>query len=140
MPTPTPGGQLADLKTMFDDPLFAMVAHLGTAPNYGSLDALALSDITEANFPGYAALPINPTIEQAVDEVGYADMDAFPVEWVAGAIVTPQTITCIYVTKAYNNDHRTLASIVFFPHPIQITAAGQIIEQEIHVEGIAYAT
>lgn len=139
MPTPTPGGQLADLKAMFDDPLFSMVAHLASSPNFGSLDVLQLSDLVECNFAGYAAVPLVPTIDNSIDEVGYGEMDPVSVEFIAGAGVAPQTVTAVYVTKEYNGENKTLASIIFFDRAIEISEVGQVVEQTIYIEGLGYA-
>jgi hypothetical protein len=136
MVIPVPGQPLDDINNALADPLLTIVAHLATAPSFGSLDILQAGDLTEANFPGYAPVPVKPTLENAMDFPDFGQMDSFLCQFTTGAIVAPQTITCFYLTASYNNSAPVLRAIVFFPNPIVVYQANQVIEQNVNIEGL----
>lgn len=140
MATPTPGQPLADIAAAFSDPLFQMIAHLGVAPRFGTLDTLQLSDLTEATFPGYAPVPVTPTMNDGIDEPGYGEADQFPCEWVASADASPQYITCVYVTKQYNGANASLVCVAFLPEAIQVDTAGDTINYLVNVAALGILT
>lgn len=133
---PTPGGVCDRLNTMLSDPLFSIVARLAKAPSAANVDGVLLSELVECDFPGYAAVPLTPKIDDPVDEAHYGEIDSQRITFTVGAITVPQVITHLYVTKTYNGTGATLVMAVAFPEPIIVSRATQVLEWDINLAAI----
>lgn len=131
--TPTPGGVLDRLNTTLTDPLLQIVARLGKSPSLAMPDKIALADIVECDFPGYEPFVIEPTMEMAIDDPAYGEVDPTRVRFVAGPIVTKQQVTCLYVTKTYNGVGTSLIQTLAFPVPMVVNEEGQVIEFDVNI-------
>lgn len=125
---PTPGDALDQLNLMVTDPLFLIVARLAKGPTGIDNDTFILSDMVEADFPGYAPIPLTANLSQAFEKAGYGELSPQALEWIVGAIVTPQTITHVYYTKTYNGGGQSLVAAVAFDNPISLTIPGQAVQ------------
>lgn len=133
---PTPGLELAEIDAMMADPLFQIVARLAKGPADSQDNAIALADLVECDFPGYAPIPLTLNLDEAVDEIGLGALSPQRIEWIAGTIVTAQYITHIYYTKTYNGAGVSLVSAIAFDNPIPVVVTSQQIAFEATVLGL----
>lgn len=136
---PTPGQPLAALSTALADATVQIVACLAKGPIDAQFSAIRLADLVEANFPGYARVPLVAGLADPIDEVEYAEFDPQTIEFVAGAIVSPQTITHIYYLKLINGVSPELLSAVAFDEPLIVNAPGQHFPFDVVIRGIKTA-
>jgi hypothetical protein len=115
---PTPGQPLDVANNALLDPTVTIVACLAKGPIDVQDRAIVLADLVEADFPGYARIPIVPGLTDPIDEVEYFEFDPQPIEFITGAIVTPQVITHIYYLKLVSGANPELQSAVAFDEPI----------------------
>lgn len=133
---PTPGGTLDELNQMVSDPLFQIVARLAKGPTGSNNDDFVLADMVEADFPGYAPIPLTASLANALDVEGLGELTPQHLQWITGAIVTPQTITHVYYTKTYNGGGLSLVAAVAFENPIYLDAADQSVDFMASIIGV----
>lgn len=136
MLVPTPGGVLEEVYQKMTDPNFVMVARLAKGPRDQSDQTVDLATLVEADFPGYLPITLTPDLEDAFDDVHYGELSPFRLSFVAGAIVTPQLITHVYVTKTYEGAGLSLVQAVPFVNPLIVDTEGQEIEFDLTVGAV----
>lgn len=136
---PLAGGPLAHLVETMADPLLEIVARLAKGPT-SILDApIALADLVECDFAGYAPIPLTATLNEAVDDPYYAEADSQSLQWVVGAISAVQPIVGLYYTSRYNGGAWGLVTAVPFDEPMQAYYQGQLIAFEASLVNIKTA-
>lgn len=133
---PVPGGALDQLNTYLADPAYSIVAHLAQGPTLPPGNTVVQTALVECNFPGYAAVPVQPDLSTAVDTTGYGEMSPVRLHFEAGAIVTPQLATHIYYTAQYGSGAVTLLSAVQFINPVMFALPGDFFEVDAIVNSI----
>lgn len=94
--------EIDNLQGFLSDPLRRIVAHLGTAVVAGLSDTPSIANMVEATFPGYAPVPLTEFTPDETSADDLATQIADACEFTAGDIVTPQTVTVLYVTMTYD--------------------------------------
>jgi hypothetical protein len=133
---PTPGGQLADIYEGMTDPLLSMVARLAKGPIGQPNQTIVLADLVEADFPGYAAVPLVADLENAFETDGYGELSPQRVIFNVGTLVTPQQLTHIYVTKTYDGGGLSLVMAVPFTTPILLQESDVTLDFDVGVAGV----
>jgi hypothetical protein len=133
---PTPGGVLEEVNNFMTDPTVTILAHLAKAPRVTNPDQLALPDLTECDFPGYAAQAVIPSLDGAIDDQFYGEMGAANVEFASTDVSTPQEITALYVTKKVGSDPTALVSVCLFDPPLMVTANDQLFPFSVTLAAI----
>ena len=133
---PTPGGPLeAILEGMLDED-FVMVARLAKGP-IGQPDAtVLLADLVEADFPGYAPVTLTADLDEAWEMEGYGELSPQVASFEVGALVTPQRLSHLYVTKTYEGLNPSLALVIPFTEPLVIREPNATIEFDIGIAGV----
>lgn len=130
---PIPGGNLEALADALSDPLFEIVAHLAKGPIGQQSSPLALVNLVECDFPGYAPITLVSNLDTAWEEEGYGEMSSQRIEFIAGAVVVPQRVTHIYYTYKYADNAPSLQSVVAFDNPLTVSTPGQVLAFEATV-------
>ena len=133
---PTPGGQLEALVLRLADPTVQIVARLAKAPIGVPEAQVVLADLVEADFPGYAAVPLVANLDDAIDEETYGELSPQVVGFDVGAIVTPQRLSHLYVTAKKGDGPVSLLTVISFTNPVNVWLAGQRLEFEIGLAAI----
>lgn len=97
MPDPLTGQSL-ELNTLLTDPGTEIVAHLSKHPISLDGGALLIGDITECDFPGYAAQLLAEFTMMDADSDDHAEALSDPITFKADVIVTPQDAYALYLT------------------------------------------
>lgn len=136
MVVPTPGSPLDDVATIVADPLAVIVARLAKGPIGAPDDPLDLATLVECDFPGYAPVRLQPTLDVAYDQPDYGEMTPVNVHFETGAIVTAQQITHIYYTSVYNGGTAVLLGGNAFTEPLIADTLGQGFDFECRIGGV----
>jgi len=123
--------EITNLQNFVADPLRTIVAHLAKNSLTAGQDEFALSALQECDFPGYAPIPLTTWHLDPSSDDAVARMVADQCQWVAGAIVTPQTATLVYITMAYNGGAPVLWRQFQLLPQTRLTTAGQTIDQVV---------
>lgn len=124
---PLAGGPLAHLVETMADPLLEIVARLAKGPT-SILDApVALADLVECDFVGYAPIRLTAGLNEAVDDPFYAEADSQSLQWIVGAINATQPIVGLYYTSRYNGGAWGLVTLVPFDEPFSAYYESQLI-------------
>lgn len=114
-----------------------IVAHLAKNATFTADAEIALADLIEADFPGYAAIRL-PEPEIFITEIEeYAESYWPGAVWEAGPIVDAQLITGCYVTIDDDDGVPHLSKIVILDPPVYITEEGQKINPGIRFLSVA---
>jgi len=133
---PTPGGVLEDVVEMMSDPARAIVAHLAKLPMFAGNTSVALVDLVECDFLGYAPVPLILDLDNAVEEDGFCWLSPQTVEFEVGAIVEPQLVTAIYITDAYTGVAPTLLTVIPFHQPVVVREPNSTLPFEVNLGGL----
>ncbi len=132
MPTPTPGEALIAELT---DPGSLIVAHLAKAVSADPDDTVALTNFTECDFPGYAAVTItdyedvdpgNPDVAQIVSAQLHFEA--------SDAITDPQQAVAVYYTQPDGSGHTRLVDVGFFESDFAFVNPGDALERQLRVQ------
>lgn len=104
-----------------------MLVHLSKAPIADIKDGVLLSEITEADFVGYA--PVVPMFEPCdVDDDDYGEIASQEVLFEVGLVETPQLIYFAYLTSQLEEDDApSILGVYEFPEPVRACDEGQLI-------------
>lgn len=133
---PTPGGPLAAVLEGMLDPAFVMVARLAKGPIGVPELSLALGDLVEADFPGYAPVVLTADLEHAWEMDGYGELSPIIAQFVVGALVTPQRLTHVYVTKTYEGADPSLVVAVPFTQDYWVNTPNTTLEFDVSIGGV----
>lgn len=124
---PTPGGLLEEINTLLTDPTVSIVARLAKSPRVTEPDAIALADLVECDFPGYTPFVYTPKLTGAQEDEFYAEMATYNVEFMSGVLVTPQFVTCLYVTESIDGQDPRLLGVALFDPPLLVNQSNQVL-------------
>jgi hypothetical protein len=119
---PTLTGELAALMDWLSDPSRTIVAHLSKAPISFTTGQISLTDLVEADFPGYAPVTIDSWDPIDFEDDLYGEAVSGELQWQAGPIVTPQSIYVAYLTIVEGSNPVKLLWPVVLPLPYVIGA------------------
>ncbi len=134
---PTPGGVLDQLNQVLTDPQTVILAHLAKGPIDNLSAPVDLGTLVEADFPGYAALPVVPNLDDGWENDTYGEYSPLELLWTVGAGATPQFITHVYYTGTYAGGAPILLSAIPFPNPLLVTKEGEEIRLDATVGAVA---
>lgn len=123
-------GESLSLFQNLNNPAVSIVAHLAKSPIDPELDSIALEDLVECNFVGYAPIPITDwnVFEGEAPDLGEALSPML--EWVAGEDVATQPVTLVYITmQTPGNPIVMLDSQIVTPH-FQMDAEGRTFARQ----------
>jgi hypothetical protein len=125
------------LMGLLENPLNVIVAHAARNPIAPDVDKIELADLTECNFPGYAPVTLDAWTPDPpeFDEVGEAVSG--DVSFTAGAIVTPQNITAVYLTLAFDGGAPVLLKVFPLPSPFLMNLPEQKFARLIRYQSVA---
>lgn len=137
MPDPLSPAQ-AEIDALVSNPAASILVRLAKSAIPETLDKIELADLTECDFPGYAAVAVNQVeYEETVDaEIAVARPE--DAVFTAGVIVAPQLVTACYVTTQLPGEPAVLANIDVFECPLVVSDEGQQIKRSIQFVGMAY--
>lgn len=119
-------GELAALMDLLTDESNQIVAHLGKNAIPSNAELVAAADLVECDFPGYAPIRLTEWTPIFLDDDFYGEADSGEVEWSAGNIVTPQTITCVYVTQKIGDADAGVWNVIVLREPITMALTGDL--------------
>lgn len=105
-------GEAAVLDAQLQNPAVHIVAHLSRSPIPADEGQIALADIAECNFPGYAPIRLVNWAVTPGDDDGYAYAVSEEITWESSVIVTPQEATFCYLTTVAGEGPIQLISIM----------------------------
>lgn len=119
-------GQLAELMTFLEDDSNVIVAHLAKNPIATDADVLTLADLVEADFPGYAPIPLANFDPQDYGDDTLGEALCGELNFEAGAIVQPQTVYAVYLTLKQGSAQEDLFWPVVLERPIEFINQGDV--------------
>lgn len=124
----------SDLMAYLENPTLQIVARLGINPIPLGEAPLALSDMVEASFPGYAPI-VNPTWDLMEGfDLYFAEALSQILSFEAGLMVTPQVITSVYLTQQKGTDPVQFFMAFPLPSSIVFDTAGQQYQKQVRVQ------
>lgn len=131
MPATTALGD--DLLASLTDPNVTIVAKLAKAVTDDDSDQFTLASFTEADFPGYAAVPISDW--EIVDDDGEIAEGLSPeIDFVASdAIVTPQNIYAVYYVREEVGHDATLFHLELMEFPQVVEFPDDAVIRQLRV-------
>lgn len=126
MAGPTMKEQMA---TFTLDPLRVIVAHLAKNTIDPAYPDLALADLVECDFPGYAAVQIDTWHPEMDNEDDLACCKSDLISFQTGNVLVPQRATIFYVTKVYDGGAPELFHLEYLDEGKVIFRAGQTIDR-----------
>lgn len=133
-------GEAANIGALLANPAVSSLARLAKSAMPLDTGEMVLADITEADFPGYAPVPISAAEEIFINEQNYAEVITNTPQWIAGAIVTPQSITAVYLTISISGGPQKLWNVEVLPRPFLFELPDQLFEREIRILSAQLAT
>lgn len=128
---PTPGDALiADLTQSGG----VIVAHLAKAVNADPDDVIALADLVECNFPGYAPVMITDFEDVEPDNQDLADVLSAAIQFTAAGLTTPQTAVAFYLTAHVGSDPAGFLSLEFFGDGFTFMVDGDQLVRQVRFE------
>lgn len=109
-------GELASLMGWLRDPSRTIVAHLAKNAIADSIDSLALTDLVECDFPGYAPITLSEFTPEFIGDDAYGEANSQECAWTISNPTAMQGITCVYLTITDGlNTHALLRAYPLFP-------------------------
>jgi len=126
-------GTLTVLQYLLGAANVHLKARLAKNPLPEEPNSLALTDLTECDFPGYAPV-VDPVFSAPViNELNYAEAVSTPIIWTAGTIVTPQPITAIYITSNVDGGPDNLLAVQPVATGVTIDEDGQEFVRQVRL-------
>lgn len=120
----TLAGESLALEDLLNNPAATIVARLAQSPISIESETVALADIVEATFPGYAAVEIEDWEVFPGQQSDTGEALSPTLEFTSDGIVTPQTITAMYITVQIGTGALTILDACPFDPPIVIDQDG----------------
>ncbi len=133
-------GESANIEALLANPAVSILARLAKSAMPLDTAPLLLTDLVEADFPGYAAVPITTGEEIFLNEQNYAEVITNTPQWTAGAIVSPQEVTAVYLTMSVSGGPQKLWCVEVLPRPFRFEEEGQVFAREIRILSASLAT
>lgn len=133
-------GEAANIGALLANPAVTILARLAKSTMPLDTAPLTLGDLTEADFPGYAAVPITAAEEIFINEQNYAEVITNTPQWTAGPMVASQDVTAVYLTIKVGTDPEKLWNVEVLPRPFRFEEEGQYFEREIRILSAQLAT
>lgn len=118
-------GELALLDAWANDPARKIVAHLAKSPITVTADQVQLTDLVEADFPGYAAVLIDEWDPTDFGDDTYGEVTSGEVQWQASTLTVPQSVYVAYCTVEEFGNPPALFQPVVLPIPFTFVQPGQ---------------
>lgn len=119
-------GELSALMDMLQSESNEIVAHLGKNSIPSASETILPTDLVECDFPGYASMRLTEFSPVFLDDDNYGEADSGEVEWKAGNLVTPQTITCVWITQKIGDQAATVWQVIVLKEPITMLNPGDL--------------
>lgn len=130
---------LQDLMAALWDETITVRIRAAKSPITPDVDVLLPEDIIECDFPGYAPIE-NPTwVPELIDDESWAEAYSQDLTFEAGAIVTPQAITALYLTVQPDAGAETIRSVFVLPTFILMGIEGQRFTRRVRMQATAEA-
>lgn len=139
MPNPYTG-ETANLYDLLTAPNVAIVAHLAKNDLSAQVGPLNLALMQEADFPGYAPIPMDPyTFIDPTDDL-YGEAKSRPLRFASdNTLTTPQALYALYITQQVGNDPPTLVNHFPFDQAVLVEAPNQNVGYEATIASAANA-
>lgn len=136
MPDPTQSDLLA---TVVNDPTVPMVLHASKNPIPDDAGSLDLATLVECDFPGYAPVTLDTFAPTYNDDPTIGDCLTDVIRFEASdALVTPQTIWFVYVTRHPAGQPAQLMRVFGLDNPFEMNEPNKAFEIQVRASGIDY--
>lgn len=126
-------GELTVLQFLLNTTSYNIKVRLSKNPLPEDLNSIVLTDLTEADFSGYAPI-VNPEFAApAYNEANYAEAVSVPLIWTVGPAPTPQELTSVYITEAEAAGPDKLLYVHPLPNGSLMHAEGQQFVKQLRI-------
>lgn len=125
----------ADLVAFLNSPTRVIQVRLAKNTFEFELDALALEDFVECDFPGYAAKVSPEFLPDTPESEAHGNAVTEMLTWVADGITNAQTITAVYVVCIEGAVTKMLEAYIL-DQPQTISADGHAYSKRVRVESV----
>lgn len=124
--------ETAALKALMNNPATPTVLHASKMPIPQEAETIALADIVECDFPGYAPIVLDDFDDTDNDyqEAGEALTSVREISS-NNDLVAPQPICFLYVTHTPDGGARALMEIINLPEAIIINVPNQAVQFQV---------
>jgi hypothetical protein len=130
MGSPTPGQALINQLTVAG---LSIVAHLANEFTSDPDEVVTPANITEATFPGYAPINITDWFDVNPGSADAAEVLSAVLQFIAGAITTPQEIWGFYVTIQYQSSAPQIFALDAWNEPFVFLNPGDMLQRQVRV-------
>lgn len=126
-------GESLNLFNKLNDPNAKIVAHLCKNPIAEDVDKIALSDLVEADFVGYAPVLLNDWFFLNTGDLALGEAVSQQMEFVAGDLIDAQVVYGEYLTISLASGPHYLLKFNRFDNPIIVDVEGMIIHRQVRI-------
>lgn len=125
------------LSQVLTDPTLKIVAHLGKTTIDVDDPPVALNQLTECDFPGYARVESPAFDVFQTDDPNSGEAVSDPLRFTAGVIVAAQMANCLYLTLQRGSDPVKLWQVFPLANPWQFDVEGRSYASAVRLRSVA---